>query len=92
MALQGRHKSLCKSLKRNIAWLESLPAVTKVVLSFSECCRHKYPPGALRFKMDVDGGIKINAYSGRGVTDVFVKIEPISEREAIKEALRERFS
>lgn len=91
MALQGRHKSMCKSLKRNITWLESFPAVTKVVLGFSECCRHKYAPGVLRFKMDVDGGIKVNAYSGNGVTDIFVRIDPIDAREAIKAALVERF-
>ncbi|MCB1826961.1 MAG: hypothetical protein KDH94_00955 [Coxiellaceae bacterium] len=80
-----------KDLKRSVRWLESLPAVTKVVLGFSEACRHKYSPGSLRFKMDADGGIKINGYSGKGVTDIFVKIDPITERENIKSAIAEKF-
>lgn len=80
-----------KELKRSIRWLENIPAVTKVVLGFSEACRHKYAPGALRFKMDVDGGIKINGYSGTGVTDIFVKIDPINERGNVKIALAKKF-
>ncbi len=91
MSLQGKHKSMGKILKRSIRWLENIPAVSKVVLGFSEACRHKYAPGTLRFKMDVDGGIKINGYSGTGVTDIFVKIEPISERENVKALIANKF-
>ncbi len=66
MALLGKHTTLDKHVKRSIAWIETIPAVTKIVLGFSESCRHKYPPGHLRIKMNVRGGIKINAYSGAG--------------------------
>ena len=89
--MRGRHKSLDKHLKANIEWIERLPEVQKVVLGISEACRHKYPTGHIRFKMDVDGGIKANAYSGIGVTDIFIKIEPISQREYIKEKIARRF-
>ena len=41
--------------------------------------------------MDVAGGIKINAYSGNGVMDIFVKIDPITEREAVKEKIKFRY-
>jgi hypothetical protein len=41
--------------------------------------------------MNVEGGIKINAYSGNGVTDLFIKIEPIAEREIVKELIQKRF-
>ncbi len=91
MALQGRHKTLDKHVKRNIAWVESIPSVTKVVLGFSEGCRHKYPPGHIRFKMNVRGGFKVNAYSGKGVTDIFIKIDPIEDREIVKYMLVNRF-
>lgn len=91
MALQGRHKSLDKHVKRSIAWIEAIPSVKKVVLGFSESCRHKYSPGHIRFKMDVDGGIKVNSYSGNGVTDIYIKVEPISERENVKEMIASRF-
>lgn len=89
--MRGRHKSLDKHLKHSIHWLEQQPGVTKVVLGISESCRHRYSPGHLRFKMDVDGGIKINAYSGNGVMDIFVRIDPISQREVIKARLLEKF-
>jgi len=80
-----------KELKRSVKWLETLPPIKKIVLGFSEACRHKYPPGHIRFKMDVDGGIKVNGYSGKGVTDIFIKIEPIENREKIKTMLLEKF-
>lgn len=92
MAKQGRHKSMDKDLKRSVRWLENLAGIEKVILSFSEACRHKYPPGTLRFKQDVDGGIKINGYSGKGVTDIFVKIHPINQRDTIKSILKKRLS
>ena len=87
----SRHKSLDKDVKHNIAWIQDLTYVTKVVIGISESCRHKYSPGHIRFKMNVDGGIKINAYSGNGVTDLFIKIEPVSERENVKELIKKRF-
>lgn len=89
--MKGRHKSLDKQLKRSVLWVENIPCVSKVVLGFSESCRHKYPPGHIRFKMDVDGGIKVNGYSGKGVTDIFIKIDPINEREEVKANILERF-
>lgn len=91
MALQGRHTTLDKHVKRSVAWIESIPAVTKVVLGFSESCRHRYSPGHIRFKMNVRGGIKVNAYSGRGVTDIFIKVDPISERDDVKQKIANRF-
>ncbi len=88
----GRHQTLDKDVKQNTAWIEKLPGVSKIVIGISESCRHKYPPGHIRFKMDVDGGIKVNAYSGNGVTDIFIKIDPISQRELIKAQLKNRFN
>lgn len=90
--MKGRHTSIDKHLKKNILWIENLPGVQKVVLGFSEACRHKYPPGHIRFKADVEGGIKLNTYSGKGVTDAFVRIEPIEQREAIKQLITKRFA
>lgn len=87
----SRHQTLDKHVKLNINWIKTLPAVTKIVIGFSESCRHRYAPGHIRFKSDVDGGIKINAYSGKGVTDIFIKIDPIIEREKVKVAILKRF-
>lgn len=89
--MKGKHTSVDKHLKRNILWLESLPGVAKVVLGISEACRHRYAPGQIRFKMDVEGGIKVTGYSGIGVIDIFVKIDPILERENVKSKIVDRF-
>jgi hypothetical protein len=89
--MKGRHTSLDKHLKNNIHWIEQLPDVQKVVLGISEACRHKYPAGHIRFKMDVGGGIKVNAYSGTGVTDIFIKIYPIAKRDHVKAMIVKRF-
>lgn len=89
--MRGRHTSLDKHLKPSIAWIETIPWVSRVVLGFAESCRHKYSPGHIRWKQDVAGGIKINAYSGNGIIDIFIKIEPISHRNEVKELLLKRF-
>lgn len=89
--MKGKHTSLDKMLKLNINWLEAHLAVKKVILGFSECCRHKYRPGAIKFKTDVEGGIKVNGYSGKGVTDIFILISPIAERNAVKQVIAARF-
>lgn len=87
----SRHKSLDKQVKQSVNWVKALPSVTKIVIGISESCRHRYAPGHIRFKTDVDGGIKINAYSGNGVTDLFIKIDPIAERETVKALIKTRF-
>lgn len=88
----GRHQSLDSHVKKSLEWVKGLPGVVRVVIGISESCRHRFPPGHLRCKQDVDGGIKINAYSGNGVTDLFIKIDPISERDNVKKAMAKRFS
>jgi hypothetical protein len=87
----GRHKSLDKHVKQSMNWVKKLDNVTKIVIGISKCCRHKYPPGNIRVRIDVDAGIKVNAYSGNGVTDIFIKIDPITEREKIKKIIQDKF-
>jgi len=89
--MKGRHTSLDKHLKNNIRWIEKLSGVSKVILGISEACRHKYPPGHIRFKMNVEGGIKVTGYSGKGVTDIFIRIDPTLLTEEIKLKIAERF-
>lgn len=91
MEKTGRHKSLDKDLKRTVQWLKTFDCISKVVISISESCRHKYAPGTIRWIMDVPGGIKANGYSGKGVTNLYIKIDPIEQRDFVKGLLIERF-
>ena len=88
---RGQHKSLDKELNLSVKWLESFECVTKVVLGLTENCRHKFPPGHLKIQMNKDGGMKLKGYSGNGVVDIFVKVDPIEKLESVKTLLRERF-
>ena len=87
---RGKHKSVDKELRPSLAWLESLPEVCKVVLGLCESARHAYPPGTLRYRRDVAGGFKLNAYGGNGVIDVFVKVDP-SDKAYVLLRIKERW-
>jgi len=87
---KGKHKSVDKELKPSISWLESLPAVEKIVLGLAESARHSYTPGTIRYQMDTLGGIKIKAYGGRGVMDIYIKVSD-ENKEGLLEKMRERW-
>jgi hypothetical protein len=80
---RGKHKSVDKELKPSLIWLESLPEVSKVVLGLCECARHAYAPGTLRYQKDVAGGIRIIAYGGNGIIDLYVKVAEESRADLI---------
>lgn len=88
---RGKHKSVDKELRPSITWLESQPEVLKVVMGFSECARHAFPPGALRCRSEVAGGIKINAYGGRGIIDIFVKVDD-DNKDLLISKLKDRWN
>ena len=87
----AKHKSLGKELKRSMDWLAKFDSVTKVVLGRVEACRHKYSPGHIRIQMDKDGGISIKGYSGNGVMDIFIKVDPIKDRDGLKREIEDKF-
>jgi len=91
MEKTGRHKTLDKELKRTVQWLLGLPSVSKVVIGISESCRHKYAPGTIKWTMDMPAGIKANGYSGKGITNLFIRVDPPDDREVIKKKLLDRF-
>jgi hypothetical protein len=84
MSKKGKHKTIDKELKPSVSWLESLPYVKKVVLGIAESARHKYSPGTLKYQFDQPGGVKIKAYGGKGVMDLYVKITPEHKPEFLK--------
>jgi len=87
---RGRHKSASSDLDRSILWLESFSEVKKVILGFTESCRHKYRPGFIKIKSDVNGGLKANGYSGNGVVDLFIRVEP-ENLVKVKDKINEKF-
>ncbi len=88
---RGKHQSLAPDLRHSVAWLESLVEIKRVIIGISESCRHQYGPGTLRARREVLGGILISAYSGRGVTDIFLNISPVEKIPDVIEAIKERF-
>jgi hypothetical protein len=89
MSKKGKHKSLDKSLKPVIAWLESLDIVERIILGISEACRHTYSPGHLKYQGDTEAGIRLNAYSGKGVTKIFVRVET-EDKDKLIELIEKR--
>ncbi len=81
---RGKHKSIDSELKPSVKWLESLPYVKKVVLGIAESARHRYSPGTLKYQSDQPGGIKIKAYGGNGVMDLYVKVTPKDKKELLQ--------
>jgi len=91
MAKRGRHTSLSKEIRVSFKWLENLPEITKIILGRHESCRHRYPPGHMKWQKDTQTGFHLKAYTGDGVQDIFVSIEPIMSREQVKAVIAKRF-
>lgn len=87
---RGRHKSVDKELKLSIIWLESLPESTKVILGLCESARHAYAPGTLRYQTTVAGGIRVIAYGGKGIMNLYVKVSD-SDRDVLISKIRNRW-
>ena len=88
---RGKHTTVNKELKNSITWLQKQKYVSKIVLGPYHNCRHKCPLGSLKYKRDIDAGIKIDGYCGDGIRDIFVYIDPIEEREKVKRSLDDHF-
>jgi hypothetical protein len=90
MSKLGKHKTIRTELKQSIGWLESLSEVSRVILGLTDNCRHKYAPGVLRYRRDVDGGFLVNGYHGNGVTGICVIVEE-GKAEEVRKLIEERF-
>ncbi len=89
LSKKGKHQTVETSLKPNMKWLENLEIVERVIIGLSEACRHKFTPGHIKVQGEVDGGLRLNTYSGRGVTKVFVGVAP-ENKEALRKLIEER--
>ena len=89
--MYGRHKSLDNKLKKSVQWIYKQKSVTKIILGLSRSCRHKYSPGYIKFKHNVKKGIKVNGYSGKGITDIFIRVESSFERDILKKKILRYF-
>lgn len=88
---RGKHTSISKDLKQSIEWLDRSDYVTKIVLGQAESCRHRYPPGHLKVLRDEDGGLSVKGYSGNGVINLFIRVNPIENRAKVKQAIADKF-
>ena len=81
---RGKHSTIMKSTKKFVSKMERLGA--KVILGRPESARHRYAPGAIRFSKDIDGGIEVKAYDGKGVRKIFIRTD---DKEAVLKAIGE---
>ena len=81
---RAKHKSIPKSLKKTMRWLEKKGI--KIVIGLSESARHSYPPGVCRIVRETEPGFKVIAYTGNGIMNLFLVVDAqdLTLREAIK--------
>ncbi len=91
MSKQGKHKTVAKDLKQSIKWLESFYENEKVIIGLSESCKHRYAPGHIKVKSEIAGGITLNGYTGKGVTNIYIRINPIEKVPDIVNVIKNRF-
>ena len=85
---RGKHISLPKELERNVAKIEALPYVERIIINQHVGARHKFSNGVIRMARIADGGVYLRGYHGNGITDLFVKILP-KDIDKLSEALRD---
>lgn len=81
--ISGRHKSVPREIKQEL--LRVVGKEAKVVMNDICSCRHAYAPGTLRVTEEMEQSLKIRAYFGSGIVNLFVKFPSVSLKE---EALR----
>lgn len=81
MTKRGKHKSVEASLDRRLRRLASNPLIKKIILGASDNARHKFSPGTLRIQREEPNGFKVNGYSGRGVTEMYVYCDEIHKQQ-----------
>lgn len=79
MKISGRHKSVPREIKQ--ALLKAVGKNAKVVMNDICSCRHAYAPGTLRITEETDNSLKIRAYFGSGIVNLFVKFANQVEKE-----------
>lgn len=83
--ISGRHKSVPREIKRALS--KVLDRDAKVVMQDICSCRHAYAPGTLRITEEATTSLKIRAYFGSGIVNLFVKFPSEIEKDLAKEKL-----
>jgi hypothetical protein len=83
---RSKHNTAEREIAREIRRLEELPGVIRVLLGRREGCRHRFRAGRLRIVGAVPGGLKLNAYTDRGVRTVIVLVADDEARERVERA------
>ena len=85
MKISGRHKSVPNEIKLVLKRVVGEDA--KIVMQDICSCRHAYTPGHLRITGEKGLGLKIRAYFGSGIVNLFVKCKDEAHKAAIKRKL-----
>ncbi len=73
------YHTVAKDLKKVIKKIEKILYVTKVKITVSESCRHRFSPGKFKIQRIVESGIRAKGFTGYGVQYFYIYIEPVSK-------------
>lgn len=59
------------------------PKTVKIVMTDIVSCRHKYTVGTLRVVAETENTLKVRAYFGSGVVNLFVKLDSEADKLAV---------
>lgn len=86
MKISGRHTSLPSELKKSVR--RAFPREAKIVMTDIVSCRHKYPVGTLRVVDETENALKVRAYFGSGVVNLFVKLPSEEVKQIVMDKMR----
>ena len=87
--ISGRHKSIPREIK--ISLNQVLDKNAKVIMEDICSCRHAYKTGRLKIVEDFHRYIKLRAYYGSGVVNLFIKFESSEAKDITKSKIESKW-
>lgn len=80
---RGKHNNAERSIEGPLRRIEGIAEVARVLPGRREACRHRFRPGTLRVRGEVPAGMRLSAYTDRGVRTVIVVTDDSAAKEAV---------
>ncbi len=90
MKISGRHKSIPNEIKKTLKYTVGKDA--KIVMNDICSCRHSYSPGTLRITDETENNLKIRAYFGSGIVNLFVKFDNEKDKLMSMRKIKQKYA